>query len=115
MPPVTHTSSNPLCAVQDLTNAEKIICEREWGDHLTFGHIHGRFLKSDGHMELTPYRRVLCFQHRRAVLKAKKEGWVLPEESPPAVIGYGGSTGSWQPIVDKFFESIEAAEATTTP
>ena len=82
------------------------------GRELTFGDIVGRQLKSRGEVKFPhPYQRVLSFQYRRALAKAKSEKWEEPVTPHPSIIRTGGgSAGSWVDRVDYFFDSIVEEE-----
>ena len=82
------------------------------GRELTFGDIVGRQLQSRGEVKYPyPYQRVLSFQYRRALAKAKSEKWEEPVTPHPSIIRTGGgSAGSWVDRVDYFFDSIVEEE-----
>jgi hypothetical protein len=57
-------------------------------------------------MRAGPFSRLLYFQHRRSLHKAKKEGWepIGPRAHDPACCDF---QGGWRSNVERWFKSIE--------
>jgi hypothetical protein len=108
---IVHCSLGVLCraSCSQINAVEASICRAAWtqdGKELTFGDLSGTPLKSATRTDPKPFTRVLCFQYKRSLQKAKERSWNTLPDPPPAPSC--ASEGLWKDTVEHYFKSIEA-------